>query len=294
MREILKAFGSLEEDVSLKDYNTYKINSYAKYLIRPYSIEDLIKLLKYLKENNFKYFILGNGSNVILSDNKFDGVIIKLDYLNEVKIKGLEVYVEAGVMINSFSLEMINNNLKGLEWATGIPGTIGGGIVGNAGAYNACIFDYIKEITFLDEFFYVKTLTKDEIDYGYRYSMFKNSKNIILSCVLELKEGTKEGSMELVKDRLKRRMESQPLEYPSAGSVFRNPEDIPAGKIIEDLGFKGKNVGGAYVSEKHANFIINKKNATSSDIIKLIDEISGAVKKEYGIDLHLEQEIIKW
>ncbi len=294
MREILKAFGSLEEDVSLKDYNTYKINSYAKYLIRPYNIEDLIKLLKYLKENNVKYFILGNGSNVILSDNKFDGVIIKLDYLNEVKIKGLEVYVEAGVMINSFSLEMINNNLKGLEWATGIPGTIGGGIVGNAGAYNACIFDYIKEITFLDEFFYVKTLTKDEIDYGYRYSMFKNSKNIILSCVLELKEGTKEGSMELVKDRLKRRMESQPLEYPSAGSVFRNPEDIPAGKIIEDLGFKGKNIGGAYVSEKHANFIINKKNATSSDIIKLIDEISGAVKKEYGIDLHLEQEIIKW
>lgn len=294
MREILKTFGNLEEDVSLKDYNTYKINSYAKYLIRPYNIEDLIKLLKYLKENNVKYFILGNGSNVILSDNKFDGVIIKLDYLNEVKIKGLEVYVEAGVMINSFSLEMINNNLKGLEWATGIPGTIGGGIVGNAGAYNACIFDYIKEITFLDEFFYVKTLTKDEIDYGYRYSMFKNSKNIILSCVLELKEGTKEGSIELVKDRLKRRMESQPLEYPSAGSVFRNPEDIPAGKIIEDLGFKGKNVGGAYVSEKHANFIINKKNATSSDIIKLIDEISGAVKKEYGIDLHLEQEIIKW
>lgn len=294
MREILKTFGNLEEDVSLKDYNTYKINSYAKYLIRPYNIEDLIKLLKYLKENNVKYFILGNGSNVILSDNKFDGVIIKLDYLNEVKIKGLEVYVEAGVMINSFSLEMINNNLKGLEWATGIPGTIGGGIVGNAGAYNACIFDYIKEITFLDEFFYVKTLTKDEIDYGYRYSMFKNSKNIILSCVLELKEGTKEGSIELVKDRLKRRMESQPLEYPSAGSVFRNPEDIPAGKIIEDLGFKGKNIGGAYVSEKHANFIINKKNATSSDIIKLIDEISGAVKKEYGIDLHLEQEIIKW
>jgi len=240
MRDILKTFGNLEEDISLKDYNTYKINSYAKYLIRPYSIEDLIKLLKCLKENDLKYFILGNGSNVILSDNKFDGVIIKLDYLNEVKIKDLEVYVEAGVMINSFSLEMINNNLKGLEWATGIPGTIGGSLVGNAGAYNACIFDFIKEVTFLDEFLNVKILSKNEIDYGYRYTMFKNSKNIILSCVLELKNGTKEGSMELVKDRLKRRMETQPLEYPSAGSVFRNPEDIPAGKIIEDLGFKGK------------------------------------------------------
>lgn len=296
MMNSLNKYGELTENIDLTNYNTYKIKTTAKYLIKPYDKENLISLLKYLKASNLKYFILGGGSNVILSSNFFDGVVIKLDNFNEMIINDCEVKVGSGVMLNKLALEMINSNLKGLEWATGIPGTVGGSIVSNAGAYKASMFDYIKEVYALDKDLNLVTFKKEAIFHGYRDTMFKHDKSyLILGATLILKPGTKEASMELVNDRLNRRMASQPLEYPSAGSVFRNPsEEMPAGKLIEEAGLKNTHVNDAYVSDKHANFIINKGNATSDDIIKLINEVERVVATKYQLNLKLEQEIINW
>lgn len=296
MMESLNKYGEVTENIDLTNYNTYKIKTTAKYLIKPYKVEDLINLLKYLKVNNLKYFILGGGSNVILSSKYFDGVIIKLDNFNEIVINDLEVKVGSGVMLNKLAIYTINNNLKGLEWATGIPGTLGGSIVSNAGAYKAEMFDHVKEVYLLDQDLNQITLNKNDISYGYRNTMFKQDKSyIVLGATLILKPGTKESSMALVEDRLSRRMASQPLEYPSAGSVFRNPsEEIPAGKLIEDAGLKNTHINDAYVSNKHANFIVNMGNASSDDIIKLINEVEDVVASKYNINLKLEQEIVNW
>lgn len=292
----LEQFGDVLADVDLTNYNTYKIKSSCTYLVKPNNVDSLVGLIKYLKENNKKYFVLGNGSNVILPSSKYDGVIIKLDNLDEIKIEGIEVAVGAGVLLNKFAMFTIDNNLKGLEWATGIPGTIGGAIVGNAGAYKSEIFDYVKEVYVLDKNLDYQVLSADEVNHSYRYTMFKDDKSyIVLGAKLSLNEGIRASSMELVQDRLNRRMSSQPLEFPSAGSVFRNPDEAtPAGRLIEEAGLKGSNIDGAYVAEKHANFIINKENATSDDIIKLITKIKDEVKEKNNIDLTLEQEIVKW
>ena len=284
------------ENASLINYNTYKLDTYTKYLAIPKSIDELINLLKYVNDKNIKYFIIGNGSNIILPDEKFDGVIISFKGLNKYEINNNEIIAEAGCMLPKVATDAINRSLKGLEWATAIPGTIGGSILGNAGAYLHEIMEVIKEIKVLDKDFNVKTLTKNDITYGYRTTSLKEKRDyIILSATIELEPGNIEESKSIVQDRLKRRQESQPLEYPSAGSVFRNPDkENPAGKLIEEIGFKGKTVGGAQVSLKHANFIINIDNAKSSDIRKLIDIIKKEIKEKDNIDLICEQEIIDW
>ena len=290
---MINKYGEVIENAKLLSYNTYRVNSVVKYLVFPNSVDDLIKLLKYLKENNIEYFILGKGSNIILKKDFYDKVFIKLDRLNNVFIDGNFVYAESGKEIIPLVMETINSGLKGLEWATGIPGTIGGCIYNNAGAYNDCIFNYVKEVTILDDSNRVRVLNKEDIDYSYRNTSFKSKKIVILSCKLELKKGVYSDSISLIEDRKKRRFESQPLEYPSAGSVFRNPTDDFAGRLIEELGLKGYNKNGVYISKKHANFIINKENGTGLDIVELIDLIKLKVKEKYNIDLILEQEIIE-
>lgn len=294
MIEELAKFGKVKENVDLKSYNTYKVSTISKYLIDVKSEELLVNLIKYLKENNINYFILGNGSNVVFPNEPFDGVIIKLNGLNAIDIDDDEVYVGAGVMLPKLVNETVNNCLCGLEWAAGIPGTLGGAVVGNAGAYLSEIFSFIEEIRVLenDE---IKILKKDDVKYSYRYSSFKENKDIIiLGAKLKLNKGSKDESEVLMKERLERRIKSQPLEYPSAGSVFRNPEGNYAGKLIEDCGLKGKRIGGAMVSEKHANFIINYDNATPKDVRDLIKLVHDTVLKETNIDLVIEQELIDW
>ncbi len=295
MIELLEKFGNVSANVSLKNYNTYKIASSARFLVEPTNIDSLIGLINYLKDNSISYFILGNGSNVILSDGFYDGVVIKLSHLNEISIDDDTVYAEAGVMLPKLSKEVIEHNLAGLEWACAIPGTVGGSVVGNAGAYKEAIFDYVTKVVVLDNN-EVKEIPKDDITYSYRYTSFKDNKNtIILGAYFKLRDGNEEESKEIVNRRMKKRLETQPLDYPSAGSVFRNPEGDFAGRIIEeDLGYKGKSIGGAKISEKHANFIINYDNATGSDIRKLINLIKEEVKKKDDIDLIVEQEFIDW
>ena len=282
----------IEENVSLKKYNTYKIEAKAKYLINVLTKESLIEVLKYLKKENMAYFILGNGSNIIM-DNYFDGAIIKLSGLTNINIDKEYVYAEAGVMMNTLASMSVASNLTGLEWAINIPGTIGGSIIGNAGAYNSDIFDNLVSIEVLDANLEVKEILKKDINYSYRSTDLKD-KGIILSAYFKLAKGNKEESLELIKTRCEKRIASQPLELPSAGSVFRNPPGDYAGRLIEEAGLKGKIIGGAQVSLKHANFIVNIGGATSQDIKNLIKLIQEEVKNKFNVDLILEQKIIDW
>jgi UDP-N-acetylmuramate dehydrogenase len=282
----------LKSDIDLTNYNTYKLHSIGKYIMFPNNINELISILNVIKKHNYKYLILGNGSNVILPDY-YDGLIIKLNNFNNFKIESDYVYAECGCMVNKLSNELVNKGYSCLEWASGIPGSIGGCIYNNAGAYNSSISDVLISALVYDGK-EIKEYTNKKIKFEYRDSIFKKNRNlIILSCKLKIAKSDKKELKDLVIDRANRRMQTQDLTHPSCGSVFRNPESAPAGKLIDDLGLKGYSINGAMVSKIHANFIINNGNAKQKDIIDLINEIKFKVKKEYDIDLILEQEIIK-
>ena len=287
--------GTVEENVPLKNHTTYKVGGNASAFVYPKDINSLIEVLKYLKESNVKHMILGNGSNTLFSDSDYVGIIIKLDELDGYTIEDDKIIAEAGANLIKVSHDAINNGLQGLEFACGIPGTIGGAVYMNAGAYKSDISEILTEVVVLTPNFEVIIMNNNELDFSYRNSFFKTHKDyIILEATFKLKKGNKEELLDLAMDRKRRRLESQPLEYPSAGSVFRNPLDSFSGKLIEDLGLKGYTYGGAEISSKHANFIVNKNNAKASDIKYLIDFAKESVKKEYGIDLILEQELINW
>jgi len=296
MKQKLETYGLVLEQVSLKDYCTFKVGGIAQYIVFPTSKELVLPLIKFLKMEEIDYFILGNGSNLIFADTFIPKVFISFTKLNRVRINGTDVIAEAGVMMPSLAMQTIQNNLKGLEWAAGIPGTVGGCVYGNAEAYKTSTFDLLKQVSVITPNGELLTFEKEDLSYGYRTSFFKeNSGYVILEAVFSLEFGTKEESMEIVRKRRKQRILTQPLEYPSAGSVFRNPKDqLPCGKLIEDLGFKGTRVGDAQVSQKHANFIINCGNATGKDIRNLIELVHQAVKDSYQIDLIMEQEYVGW
>ena len=283
----------IEENVSLKKYNTYQLDAKAKYLALVSSILGLQELLKYLNEKKIRYYILGAGSNVVF-DDYFDGVIIHLIGLNNLSVNDNKVVVGAGVMMGKLAITAVNNSLTGLEWAINIPGTVGGSIHGNAGAYNSEIFDNLVSIKVLTKDYNVKTILKDEIDYSYRHTNLDLLGYIVLEATFILLKGDKEASMELIHRRCERRKETQPLDMPSAGSVFRNPINDHAGRLIEEAGLKGKKIGGAEVSLKHANFIVNTGNATSKDIKNLIKLVHDTVLERFGVDLILEQQILDW
>ena len=286
--------GKLILNTSLKNYNTYKVEATAKYIFYPYNVENLIKMLEYIKENNISYKILGKGSNLIFNFDVYEGILIKLDELNEVIVEDDTITVESGYPLIKLAMEVSNLGLTGLEFATGIPGTIGGAVYMNAGAYKSDMSNVIEDVTYLTPKLEIKTVKNEELNFGYRTSFFKENKdNVILKTTLKLSKGDKEEILKSIQERATKRKESQPLEYPSAGSVFRNPEGDFAGRLIEEQGFKGKNINGAEVSTKHANFIINTDNCSGKDIVELINEIKETIKKEYDIDLILEQEIIE-
>lgn len=289
----MKEYGEVLENVNLKDYSTFKVGGIAKYLIKVFDEESLIKLIKYLKTNNLKYFILGNGSNVIFDDSYFDGVIIKLDYFDKITFDGNIVSAESGVKLPFLVQKTLNEGFTSLAFASMIPGTVGGSIVGNAGCYHHELMEYLLDVTVMDHNGKVKTLTKNDISFGYRYTSLKNH-YLVLNCRFILEKGDVDQAREELKMQNLKRKETQPLDKFNVGSIFRNPENMAAGKLIEDLGLKGYMIGGAKVSEKHANFIVNEDNATFEDIIKLIDYIKAEVKTNYNIDLVLEPTIVKW
>lgn len=285
--------GKVLFDVDLKEYTTYQARGSAKVLLLPDSVEKLKRILYFVKENNIKHKIIGNGSNLVF-DNYYDGVLIKLEAFNKLIIQDTKVTVGAGYPIMKLALQVSRMGLSGLEFATGIPGTVGGTIYMNAGAYKSDMGYIVQKVTVLTPELEIKTMTNEEMKFHYRTSFLQShSDYICLEAEFRFYHGNREVIMEVIKDRKKRRLESQPLEYPSAGSVFRNPEGDFAGRLIEEIGYKGKNIGGAYVSTKHANFIINKDNASGEDIKKLIMEIKEKVKEKTGIELKIEQEFVE-
>lgn len=284
----------IKENVSFKTLTTYKTGGVCKYLISPFEVLALIELLKVLKKNNIKFKIFGNGSNILASDKVYDGVIIRLDKFNKVKVDGDIVYAEAFVNLISLSLTCLNNNLTGFEWASGIPGTVGGACYMNAGAYLKSVSDVLISVTVLDEDYNVLEIPLKDLEFGYRKSNLMDKGYIILGAKFKLSKGNYDDILNLITERRERRYKSQPLNYPSAGSVFRNPDGDYAGRLIEECNLKGYIKGGAKISDMHANFIVNYNNATSSDVKDLIELAKLKVHEKFNIDLKCEQELFNW
>lgn len=283
-----------KEDASLKNYNTYRVNTICKFLVFPRTTEELQKIINYIKQNNIKYYMLGNGSNVIFSMEYYDGIIIKLDNFNSVIYKDNIVTAGAGCSLIKLSLDTIDHSLSGMEFSTGIPGSVGASVAMNAGAYNEDISNILKEIVVLTPENEIKIMQKEDLEFAYRNSFLKrNKKYIVLEATFELKQGNIEEMKKIVEERKQKRIATQPLDLPNAGSVFRNPEGFAAGALIEQANLKGYNLNGAEVSTKHANFIVNKGEAKGQDIINLIEKIQKEIKEKNKIDLRLEQIIVR-
>lgn len=281
------------ENYDLKKLTTYKLEGKTSFLAYPSDLETLIKLVKFLKVKKLKYKVIGGGSNLIF-DGDYDGVIIKLDKFDKVKVEGNLITVGAGFNTVKLSCKAVRDGLKGFEFASGLYGTIGGAIANNSGCYKSDMSAVVQEVTVLTPDYEIMKMNNKACMFKYRTSFFeKNSDYIILEAKIKLRKAKKDNIKKLIQDRKKRRAESQPIHKACAGSVFRNPENLSAWSLVEETGFKGKLVGGAMVSEMHANFIVNENNATGKDIIKLIKQIQTKVKREKNIDLILEQEIVK-
>lgn len=286
--------GKVLEDYTLKEHTTYKVGGKAICAVVPEDEKKLITLLSYLKEKNIKYMVLGNGSNVIFNDSGYNGVIIKLDNFNHLNIINNKIVVGAGYPLNKLALRVSRLGFTGMEFAAGIPGTVGGAVYMNAGAYKSDMGYILTSVKVLTPDYEIKTMKNNELDFHYRTSFLQKNKGYIcLEATITLIKGNSEEIMEIINERKKRRVETQPLEYPSAGSVFRNPEGDFAGRLIEEIGYKGKSIGGAQVSEKHANFIINTGNATGEEVKELINDIKKKIKEKYNIELKVEQEFVE-
>lgn len=291
----LKQFGEIRENVSFKTITTYKVGGTARAVIYPFDIDSLIRTLKYLKKNKVSYKIWGRGSNIIPSDKDYPGVIIKLDKLNKIDIHSRYVVAGAGVNLMALANQLCSLGYTGFEFATGIPGSVGGSVYMNAGAYNCAIGDIVTSIKVLDKDFDIVELDKKELNFSYRHSLLQECKYYIcVEAKFRILKSDANVIKNLVQERKQRREDTQPLNYPSAGSVFRNPPEMFAGKLIEDANLKGKKVGGAMISDKHANFIVNYDNATATDVMNLINMAKAEVKKKYDVDLRVEQEFFNW
>lgn len=295
MKSIINKLQSIryKENVSFKTLTSFKTGGNASLVVYPSNNDELIYLIDLLKSNNIKYAVFGNGTNILASDEDYDGVIIKLDDYKIYEKNENEIHVSSGYSLAKLCFDLSKESYKGFTFGANIPGTIGGAIFMNAGAYGGEIKDVLKK-AFVYYNGEILELSNEDLKFGKRYSIIQEMKEaIVLSGVFNL-EKTEEDLMEEIKINSEKRKSSQPLEYPNAGSVFKNPIDIPAGKLIEELGLKGYGQGGAEVSLKHGNFIINKGNATSQDIINIIDLIKSKALNERNIHLELEIQLFNF
>jgi len=278
------------KNISLKKYNTFKIGGRTKFFCVAKDKEDIVKAITLAGKQNLPFFILGAGSNLLISDKGFSGLIIKMQNTNY-KLQNTKIFAGAGAKLAELLNVSVKNELAGLEWAIGIPGTVGGAIFGNAGAFGKSMKNIIGEV----KVFNIKTgkiesFKNKKCEFGSRKSIFKKNRNlIILSAEIRLKKDDKKNIKSRLEKFLEHRRESQPLDFPSAGSVFMNPNNFSAGKLIENCGLKGKRIGSAEISKKHANFIVNLGEARAKDVIKLINLAKKSVKNKFHIIL--EEEI---
>lgn len=275
----------------MSKYTTMKIGGNADVLVTPENIDDVINTIGFAKENNIPVTIVGNGSKLLVLDKGIRGIVIKFgSKFSNIQITDDTIVVDAGVTLPRLAILAKDNSLSGLEFASGIPGNVGGAVYMNAGAYGSEMANVIEEVTYLDEYLNIKTITNKKCNFGYRKSIFRENNYVILSTKLKLTKGNKEEIEALMKQNNESRRTKQPLEYPNAGSIFKRPEGYFVGKIIDDLGLKGYQIGDAQISTKHSGFIVNKGNATAKDVVSLINYIKEKVQEAYGV--LLEEEII--
>lgn len=291
LRGIIKD-GILRIDEPLSKYTMTKLGGAADILVIPGTIEETEETVRYAYENGIPLLLLGNGSNMVVRDGGVRGIVLHLSKLDSIEVDGNRVHAEAGALIIDVSRRAAAESLTGLEFACGIPGSIGGAMAMNAGAYGGEIKDVILQCTVLTKTGERLVLSKDELELGYRKSIIASEGYYVLSADFELAEGDKEAIDAKVADLTFQRESKQPLEYPSAGSVFKRPPGYFAGKLIQDCGLQGRGHGGAEVSTKHAGFIINKNDATASDYINTINMVKAEVKKRFDVDLELEVKIV--
>lgn len=282
----------LRIDEPLCKYTMTKLGGKADLLVIPGTIEETEATVRYAYEKDIPLLLLGNGSNMVVRDGGVRGIVLHLAKLDAIKIEGTRVHAEAGALIIDVSKQAAAAKLTGIEFACGIPGSIGGAMAMNAGAYGGEIKDIIMQATVLTKSGERLVLSKDELELGYRQSIIAKEGYYVLSADFQLLDGQQEMIDAKVADLTFQRESKQPLEYPSAGSVFKRPPGYFAGKLIQDCGLQGKGHGGAEVSLKHAGFIINKNNATASDYIQTIDMVKAEVKKQFGVELELEVKIV--
>ncbi len=277
----------------LKEHTTFKVGGECRFFLTPATEEELKLCMDIVRRDNLKYYILGKGSNILADDRGYDGVIISTVCLNnDIKHEGTVIEASAGMGLDKISDYAMENSLTGFEFACGIPGSLGGAIVMNAGAYGGEMSNVLMEVKVLCPDGSIKWKDVSELELGYRKSNILANKEIVLAAKLKLAYGNKDEIRAQIEDLNNRRSDKQPLEYPSAGSTFKRPEGYFAGKLIDDAGLRGFRLGGAAVSQKHCGFVINYDNASSDDIKNLIEHIKANVYEKFGVKLECEVRMI--
>ena len=280
---------SILTDEPMSRHTTFRVGGPADFFVTPKAKEEVRDVIRICKEAGMPYYIIGNGSNLLVSDAGYRGVIVQIyKEMNEVKVEGDLVKAQAGALLSGIAAKALGAELSGFEFASGIPGTIGGACVMNAGAYGVEMKDVLESVTVLTGEGKIIELGRNELELGYRTSVIAKKGYIVLGAVLKLERGDGEKIKTYMDELKEKRVTKQPLEYPSAGSTFKRPEGYFAGKLIEDAGLRGFQVGGAQVSEKHCGFVINRDHATAADIMELMRQVQIRVKENSGVDLEPE------
>lgn len=273
----------------MKEYTTFRVGGEAECLIMIQQEEELAKLIPYFNRIEQDYFILGNGSNLLVGDKGYRGIVLKFDgEMEQITVNGTHITAKAGALLSKVAVTARDNGLTGLEFAAGIPGSIGGGIVMNAGAYDGEMKQVVESVRVMDCDGQINVLDNDTMEFGYRTSIIKNRPFIVLEVVLRLAEGDREQIGARMEELMQLRRSKQPLEYPSAGSTFKRPEGYYAGKLIMDAGLRGYRIGGAQVADKHCGFVINTGKATAADIREVIEEVQQRVRDRFHVSLEPE------
>jgi UDP-N-acetylmuramate dehydrogenase len=282
-------------DEPLKNHTTFQIGGKCIAFIEPKKVEDIIEAIKICRENNLKFFVIGNGSNLLVPDDGYNGVIIKIkSEFSNIQVEGECLIAHSGAKLSEVYTVAYENSLTGFEFASGIPGTIGGAIFMNAGAYGGEMKDIVESVEVLDlDNYEVKELKNEELDFSYRKSIIQRKNYIVLTIKLKLKKGNKEEIKAVYEDLRERRNSKQPLNFGSAGSTFKRPEGHFASKLIEDAGLKGYHINDAWVSEKHSGFIVNKGNASYKEVMELIEYVQKVVFEKFEVKLETEVRILK-
>ena len=277
----------------MSSHTTFRIGGPAEVFLMPEYYEQIRSALALCREEGLPYFVLGNGSNLLVSDSGYRGVIIQMDRnMGDIELKGTEIRACAGALLSSVAAAARKASLTGFEFAGGIPGTLGGAVVMNAGAYGGEMKDVLREVTVMTKEGDIRVIPSDRLELGYRTSIIKKAGYLVLEAVISLEKGDPQAIQEKTKELASKRTEKQPLDYPSAGSTFKRPEGYFAGKLIMDSGLRGFRVGGAQVSEKHCGFVINTGGATAKDVKELMDHVIRTVKEKYNITLEPEVKFL--